>query len=118
MVLDATNNDLLQIFGEYLVAEGRSPHTIVAYVRDLTLFDRWFIISNGKSFTPETITPIDIRQYRSYLLTAQERKPATVNRRLACLSAFCTWARNAGLITANPVEGIAPVKETRLRLNG
>ena len=77
------------------MGEGRSHHTIIAYRRDLALFDRWFTISNGKPLTPETITPIDVRQYRSYLLTVQERKPATVNRRLASLAAFCTWHKRS-----------------------
>ena len=113
MELDTSSVDLLQRFEDYLVVEGRSQHTIIAYRRDLALFDRWFTVSNGKPSTPGTITPIDVRQYRSYLLTVQERKPATVNRRLASLSAFCTWARNTGLIAANPVDGTAKVKETR-----
>lgn len=113
MELSTASVDLLKRFEDYLVGEGRSQHTIIAYRRDLALFGRWFTVSNGKPLSPETITPIDVRQYRSYLLTVQERKPATVNRRLASLSAFCAWARNTGLITANPVEGIAQVKETR-----
>lgn len=113
MELSTASLDLLQSFEDYLVGEGRSHHTIIAYLRDLALFDRWFTVSNGKSLTPEIITPIDVRQYRSYLLTVQKRKPATVNRRLASLSAFCTWARNTGRIAANPAEGIAPVNEIR-----
>ena len=113
MELDTTSIDLFQSFEYYLVGAGRSRHTIIAYRRDLTLFDRWFTVSNGKPSTPGTITPIDVRQYRSYLLTVQERKPTTVNRRIASLSAFCTWARNTKLIAANPVEGISQVKESR-----
>lgn len=111
MEQDTSNIDQLQKFVDYAVGEGRSRHTIVAYRRDLTLFDRWFSISNGISFSPATVTPIDVRRYRSYLLTMQERKPATVNRRLANLSAFCAWARNTGLIAANPVDGIAQVAQ-------
>jgi integrase/recombinase XerD len=113
MELETSSVDQFYRFENFLVGEGRSKHTLIAYRRDLTLFDRWFTVSNGKPLTPDTITPIDVRQYRSYLLTVQERKPATVNRRLASLSAFCSWARTAGLISANPVDGIAQVKETR-----
>jgi hypothetical protein len=36
-----------------------------------------------------TITPIDTRQYHAYLLTVKGDKPATMNRKLANLSAFC-----------------------------
>lgn len=103
----------LQRFADHLAAAGRSAHTVRAYARDVALFAEWFLGTNGKALTPEAITPIDLRQYRSYLLTVQGRKPATVNRKLASLSAFCTWARGEGLLEANPVEGIAPVEEVR-----
>lgn len=105
--------DLLQSFRNHLTATGKSPHTLGAYVRDLSLFARWFEATNGKELSPEAITPIDIRQYRSHLLTVQGHKPATVNRKLASLSAFCTWAQEEGTIPANPAQGIAPVEEVR-----
>ena len=113
MEIDATLKELLQRFEQHLVGEGKSPHTIVAYRRDLRLFATWFLQTNGKPLTPAAITPIDVRQYRGYLLTVNGRKPATVNRKLASLSAFCRWAREVGLIGANPAQGIAPVEEVR-----
>ena len=105
--------NLLQRFEGHLAGEGKSAHTLRAYTRDLRLFAEWFQITNGKALTPEAITPIDVRQYRAHLLTVQGRKPATVNRKLASLSAFCTWARGEGLIAANPVEGVQQVGEVR-----
>jgi len=111
METDVPLKDLLQRFEGHLAGEGKSPHTLVAYRRDLRLFAGWFETTNGKPLTPPAITPIDVRQYRSYLLTVKSAKPATVNRKLASLSAFCSWARGEGLIGANPVEGIAPVEE-------
>lgn len=69
---------------DHLTAEGKTPNTIRAYSRDLRLFARWFETTNGKSLTPQGITPIDLRQYRSHLLTVKGRKPAT---------ATTLWAR-------------------------
>ena len=43
----------------------------------------------------EAITPIDVRQYCSYLLTAKARMPVAVSCGLASLSAWCDWARGA-----------------------
>ena len=105
--------DLLDRFEQHLVATGKSPHTIRAYTRDLRLFGEWFTITNGKGLTPERITPIDIREYRSHLLTVKNYKPATVNRKLSSLSAFGEWAREADLIPANPAQGISWVEEVR-----
>ncbi len=113
MDIDATLKDLLERFRRHLASEGKSAHTIVAYTRDLRLFGEWFLITNGKPLVPEAITPIDVRQYRTHLLAVKGHKPATVNRKLASLSAFCHWAREEGLIPANPVEGIGQVEEVK-----
>jgi len=106
-------NELLDRFEGYLARAGKSANTLLAYTRDLRLFGEWFALTNGKSLSPERITPIDVREYRSHLLAVKHHKPATVNRKLASLSAFCEWAREAGLITANPVAGISWVEEVR-----
>lgn len=113
MEIDAPLIELLQRFESHLVGEGKSRHTLRAYARDLRLFAEWFSITNGTPLRPEAITPIDVRQYRSYLLTVKGSKPATANRKLASLSTFCRWAQEGGLIVANPAQGIAPVEEVR-----
>ena len=103
----------LDRFEQHLVATGKSANTVEAYTRDLRLFGEWFLTTNGKPLSPERITPIDLRQYRSHLLTVKNYKPATVNRKLSSLSAFCEWAREADLIPANPAQGISWVEEVR-----
>ena len=103
----------LRQFTNHLIASGKSPHTIEAYGRDVKLFSEWFVQTNARELAPERITPIDVREYRSYLLTVKNYKPATVNRKLSSISAFCEWAREAGLISANPVDGISQVDEVR-----
>jgi len=106
-------HELLDRFEGYLAAAGKSANTLLAYTRDLRLFGEWFEFTNDKALSPERITPIDVREYRSHLLAVQRYKPATVNRKLASLSAFCEWARKSGLIPANPVQGISLVEEVR-----
>jgi site-specific recombinase XerD len=103
----------LDRFGDHLVATGKSSHTVKAYTRDVRLFSEWFDQTNGKGLTPSGITPIDVREYRSYLLTVKNYKPATVNRKLSSISAFCKWARGVGLISANPADEISQVDEVR-----
>lgn len=103
----------LDHFRDHLVTTGKSPHTVEAYTRDVRLFSEWFDQTNGRELTPSRITPIDVREYRSHLLSVKNYKPATVNRKLASLSAFCGWARRAGLIPADPTEGISQVDEVR-----
>jgi integrase/recombinase XerC len=110
---EAPLKELLDRFEGYLAAAGKSANTLLAYTRDLRLFGEWFALTNAKPLSPERITPIDVREYRSHLLAVKHHKPATVNRKLASLSAFCEWAREASLIPANPVQGISLVEEVR-----
>ena len=101
-------------FGQHLRASDKSEHTIEAYLRDLRLFSEWFQNSNGEHMTPQAITPIDVKEYKAYLLQVKQFKPATVNRKLASISAFCEWARKKDLIKANPAHGIGIVQEVEL----
>lgn len=103
----------LDRFGDHLMATGKSSHTIEAYTRDVRLFSEWFDQTNGRDLTPGRITPIDVREYRRYLLTVKNYRPATVNRKLSSISAFCEWARDTDLISANPADGISQVDEVR-----
>lgn len=101
-------------FELHLRASDRSENTIEGYLRDLRLFGEPFQSSIGEQMMPEVITPIDVKEYKTNLLQAKQFKPATVNRKLASISAFCEWARKEGLIEANPSEGIGNVQEVEL----
>jgi site-specific recombinase XerD len=101
-------------FAQHLRASDRSKNTVEAYLRDLRLFSEWFESSNGEDMVPQTITPIDVKEYKAYLLQVKRFKPATVNRRLASISAFCEWAKEQSLIEANPTEGIRNVKAVEM----
>lgn len=103
----------LQQFEDYLKAT-KSTRTVAAYLGDLRLFTAWFAKTNGEEMSPQAITPIDVREYRQHLLTVKRRKPATINRKLASLSAFCTWAQEAGIIESDPTKGIQGVGEVEV----
>lgn len=109
----ASRSSFQDRFRDHLVATDKSDHTIDAYTRDVRFFSEWFDRINGREFTPERITPIDVREYRRYLLTVKNYKPATVNRKLSSVSAFCEWARETDLVSANPANGISQVDEVR-----
>ncbi len=108
-----TYNNLDQ-FERSLALRDLSPNTLKVYIRDLKLFGQWFEGTNGDRFAPASITPIDLREYKSYLLTVQEAKPATINRKLSSISAFCRWSVEQGLIEADPSQHISQVGEVTL----
>jgi len=104
----------LEQFERSLAMRDLSANTLKAYIRDLRLFARWFEGTNSEKFAPVAITPIDVWEYKSYLLTVQEAKPATINRKLSAISAFSHWCVEQGLMEADPSQNISQVNEVSL----
>jgi site-specific recombinase XerD len=89
-----------------------SPKTLASYSYDLSLFARWFCQTVEDEFSPSSITPTDIREYKSYLLNVEHRKPATINRRLAALRKFFLWAKASQLISELPTDSVKGVAQS------
>src|SRR5215218_11498561 len=93
--------DVGQLVGRFLQDLQRqetSPRTRSSYRLDLLHFASWFARTVGEGFSPEAVTPTDVREYRGYLVNIEKRQPATVNRRLAALRRFFQWAKATGLV--------------------
>lgn len=107
------NRDPLPHFEQWLQNRetGISPLTVAGYLSDLTKFIDWFQQSTGETFTPADTTPVDIRNYKTYLQTTSKFKPATINRRLATLRTFFNCAITQGLVTDTPIR-VHNVEET------
>jgi integrase/recombinase XerC len=87
-------------FVHHLTRAERSPLTIKNYRCDLAAFARWFRDTTGDELTPALITPTDLRDYKRFLVDHRRLKPSSVNRQLATLKSFLTWAAAAGLLPA------------------
>lgn len=103
--------DHFSSFEEELCREGKSPRTISSYLSDLRHFATWFAQSNGEPFSPQAITILDVRAYKSHLQTVAKFKPATINRRLAALTRYCRFARSLGLIDEDPTHAVQGVRQ-------
>ena len=106
-------NDLLQDYSDYLYDQDKSEQTIKAYMADLRSFSRWFQGATGEPLDVESITPMEIIDYRNAMLD-WGKKPSTINRSLISISSFCQWAEQNDLILNNPAEGIRNVAEEPL----
>jgi site-specific recombinase XerD len=102
--------EILEAFEYSLHAEDASSNTTSAYLSDLTHFISWYN-QTIRDFHIDEITPSDIRAYREFL---QEQippaAPATINRRLAALRRFFTWAKENRLTEFQPTERIRNVE--------
>ncbi len=102
---------MLDDFREYLEGQDRSPLTIQGYLNDIRDFVRWFEQTNGEKYSLPAVTPTDVREYRQHLTMVRHRKPATVNRHLAALSALMAWAKRTGQIEHDPTEEVRRVPQ-------
>lgn len=102
--------EILEAFKQHLHGEDASHNTMSAYLSDLSHFVSWYA-QMVSDFYIDEITPADIRAYREFL---QERfpptAPATINRRLAALRRFFTWAKENRLTEFQPTERIRNVE--------
>jgi site-specific recombinase XerD len=107
-----TREDVDQLVGRFLQDLERqetSPQTRRSYRLDLLHFASWFARTVGETFSPEAVTPTDVRDYRSSLINVEKRQPATVNRRLAALRRFFLWAKASGLVKELPTDNVKGV---------
>src|SRR3954453_11309839 len=102
-------DQLVDRFLQDLQRQETSPQTRRAYQLDLLHFATWFARTVGEGFSPEAVTPTDIRDYRSYLINVDKRQPATVNRRLAALRRFFQWAKASGRVKELPTDNVKGV---------
>jgi site-specific recombinase XerD len=102
--------EILAAFKQALHSEDASRNTTSAYLSDLAHFVSWYAQTIGV-FHLDEITPADIRAYREFL---QEQlpptAPATINRRLAALRRFFSWAKENHYTDIQPAKRIRNVE--------
>src|SRR3954451_19377260 len=99
----ARTSDPNETFASFLVQAERSPLTIKNYRGDLAAFAAWFEEVNGEPMAPAKVTSTDLRQFKRWLVEQRRLKPSSVNRKLATLKSFLTWAAAAGIAPGLPV---------------
>ena len=116
----ARTSDPIETFAGFLAQAERSPLTIKNYRGDLAAFAAWFEEINGEPMEPAKVTPTDLRQFKRWLVEQRKLKPSSVNRKLATLKSFLTWAAAAGIAPGLPVpaqgrswSGPRPVPQER-----
>lgn len=104
---------MFQEYRDYLASRTSSSQTARGYASDVTFFARWFENTLGETFSPDRITPVDVREYVSYLTAVKRQKPASIARKVRVLKNFFDWLVGTGRVKANPVVGINLPREAR-----
>jgi integrase/recombinase XerC/integrase/recombinase XerD len=97
------------LFLSQLQAKGKQPKTISTYESVLRQFAHWMEETAGELFRPGDVTPIDVAEYRRYLL--ERCKPATINKNFVTLKSYFNWLTQTGRVAESPVGFIRAVKQ-------
>ena len=100
-------NALTRFFG-HLVEQEKSEHTQKNYYEDLLAFTAWYQNTYQERPDLKALAPAELREWKAHLRDDRKLEPRTVNRKLAALRSFLTWAADAGL-----AEEIATPKSLR-----
>lgn len=98
---------------DYLLSQDRSKHTINSYLSDVSLFKRWYEHTNKRVLTPDKLLPEDIHRYIHYLKENKKAAASTINRRLAALRAYTSWALENGRVDRDPLLGVKGLEEQK-----
>lgn len=98
-------SQIVEDYLRHLQAEGRSPHTVNAYRRDLAAFTAF---ANGESLTElGQVTPADLVRFMAGPTVRQDaagrtRAPASINRYRVAVKALYAFAEARWLVERNP----------------
>jgi site-specific recombinase XerD len=101
-------------FLTFLAEEQVSARTAQLYLGHLGRFAAW--LREQYQADLADATSHDLREYRARL--AERQKPASVNAALAGLQRFYGWARDTGLVKANPTAKLKPIASQPLAPQG
>lgn len=105
---------LAELAGEFLIYLERvrrySPATIISYGADMKQLGRW-LADRGLPDSPLDLEPAIFHDYASHL--AGRYAPATVRRKLDCLSSLYRHLVAIGRLTVNPLTTVPRPKRSR-----
>lgn len=96
-----------------LINDGKYDKTIISYRTTLNQFAKWFEDTNGYT-DADRVTPMDIKDFKQYMTTILERKPATVNKALVTLKGFFDWTAENSFTNFSPARKVKLVEKQKM----
>ena len=102
----------IEAFGNYLAVErAYSAKTVEVYLRDVRALRAFLIEKRGKETALAKLSAIDVRSQLAALFG--DNGPATINRKLSSVRAFCRFLVKRGVIEGNPAAAIRGPKKPK-----
>jgi len=102
----------LAAFAQYLAVErAYSPRTIEVYTRDVAALRTHLVGKRGRDIPLSKLSTLDVRSQLAALYG--ENGPATINRKLSSVRAFCRFLVKRGILAGNPAAAVKGPKKRR-----
>ena len=82
--------EILKAYADELERIGKSENTAKGYLHNISMFLTWLEDTSGESFSG-SLTPVEVKAYRSYIDTVQKASLSTINTKLAAIQNFCNF---------------------------
>ena len=86
--------EILIEYADELNRIGKSKNTTKGYLSNISMFLNWIEETSGEEFTG-TLTPVEVKAYRSYIDTVQKASLSTINTKLAAIQSCCNFLHGA-----------------------
>jgi site-specific recombinase XerD len=109
------DSSILGEFIQYLRENDFAENTVSGYQFDLKKFFEWYLQSLGEQVQLKKLSPLDLINYRQFLLNVRGLQPTTINRRLEALRKLSRWAVQTKRMKSDVAISLKPIKFVRNR---
>lgn len=95
--------NIIKMFSDAMLKEGKSPNTITTYSRNAELFVEWLESITGEKFNGK-ITGMDVTEYTRYLSDTKKQSLNSIKAKLTALQKFAEYLTESGYMPPIKVE--------------
>lgn len=117
-MVSESGQDAVQGFADMLREKNDlSMATVRNYLSDIRHFIAWCEVTwsqegeEPRCYSPLAVATPTITEYRAYLQTREQLKPASINRTLISLKRYFSWLTDQGVISRNPAQVVKLVNQ-------